>query len=110
MDTFLKRNNSIVECHLQRVRVFWLTLKCTRLPSFHLLLGLDLHGFEYVSSLQHNVVAHFNSVLRFFVAAIRHVQTGKPAVQFAKSNLSTLEVFVEGFFRDTQIYLQKRRH
>lgn len=76
---------------------FLADVKCTQLLSFHLLLGLNLYSFEYVSSLQHNVVAHFDSVLRFFVAAIRHVKTEKPALRFAKGNLSTLEVFIDGF-------------
>lgn len=82
----------------------WLTLKYTQLPSFHLLLGLNLHSFEYVSSLQHNVVAHFYYVLRFIVSAIRHVRTDNPALRFAESKLLTFEVFLVGFLCSAPIF------
>lgn len=91
-----------------RVHVSGSHRKCTKLPSLHLLLGLNLDSFEYVSSLEHNVVSHFDSVLRFFVSAIRHVQAENRLPDSEGKAVNIRLLFSGSFFRYTQILTQNR--
>lgn len=59
--------------------------RCIFVQFIDLLLRLNLHGFEDISSFQHNVVALFNPVLRVIVSVVRHYKTDKPARRFAGS-------------------------